>query len=116
MSNLIGVQTSEFGRSSAVVYLQRHELNLLSNALNEIANGVLDLADDHEFEIRVGAQREGPGRCLHTPAGYWNAWTACRANTDGANLAIGSPSADCPRERVESLTPLGCASPGGTKW
>lgn len=54
----------EFGRSFATVRLTADELALINNALNEVARGVHDLADDHEFATRLGGSRE-EAKALH---------------------------------------------------
>jgi hypothetical protein len=50
--------------ATATVELSTDELHLVSNALNEIANGVHDLGHDAEFETRLGHSREDTRRLL----------------------------------------------------
>jgi hypothetical protein len=58
------MELGPFGRSSATVTLSAHELVLVSNALNEVCNGVPDLDDDSEFATRLGATRDEGRRLL----------------------------------------------------
>jgi len=52
------VKAKSYGRSSAKIELTASELSLVSNALNEVCNGVRDLKNDDEFATRLGASRE----------------------------------------------------------
>jgi len=51
------MKIKDFGRSSAVIELTAVELGLVNNALNEVCNGVADLADEGEFTTRLGVAR-----------------------------------------------------------
>lgn len=46
------------------VRLSLGELVMINNALNEVCNGVYDLADDGEFQTRLGHQRSDLQRLL----------------------------------------------------
>ena len=59
----MSMRTLDRTGSSAVIELSRPELVLVNNALNEICNGVMDLADDMEFSTRLGVSR-ADARCL----------------------------------------------------
>jgi hypothetical protein len=48
----------EFDQSSATVTLTAVELRAVNNALNEVCNGVRELADDGEFSTRMGVSRD----------------------------------------------------------
>lgn len=52
------MRTGDFGRSSATVTLTADELVIVTNALNEVCNGVRDLDEDSEFATRMGVSRE----------------------------------------------------------
>ncbi|CAN7607743.1 hypothetical protein LJR164_004434 [Phenylobacterium sp. LjRoot164] len=46
------------------VRLSLRELVMINNALNEVCNGVHDLADDGEFQTRLGHHRSDLQRLL----------------------------------------------------
>jgi hypothetical protein len=45
------------GYEGLEVRLSLNDLEILNNALNEVCNGVQDLADDGEFQTRLGWER-----------------------------------------------------------
>jgi len=49
---------------SVDVRLSGDEVVMLNNALNEVCNGVDDLADDGEFQTRLGFDRDEVRRLL----------------------------------------------------
>lgn len=49
---------------SVDVRLSADELVMLNNALNEVCNGVDDLANDGEFQTRLGFERDEVRRLL----------------------------------------------------
>jgi hypothetical protein len=51
-------------RDSARVELSTQELVTLSNALNEVCNGVRELAHDDEFHARLGTERSEARKLL----------------------------------------------------
>ena len=44
--------------AEASVVLDRDEVRLLNNAINEVCSGVQELGDDREFATRLGSSRE----------------------------------------------------------
>jgi hypothetical protein len=51
-------------RDSAQVELSTQELVILSNALNEVCNGVRELDHDNEFHARLGVGRSEARKLL----------------------------------------------------
>jgi len=58
------MQVHEVAETYATLTLTRNELTLVTNALNEICNGVSDLDHDGEFNARVGTTRDAARHLL----------------------------------------------------
>jgi hypothetical protein len=52
------VREDDYGRPGANVTLTAGQLVAVTNALNEVCNGVSELGDDDEFATRIGASRD----------------------------------------------------------
>ena len=88
--------------------LSREELILVSNALNEVCNGI-DFTDD-EFHTRIGGSREKALKCF---GGLLQPWAAIGSRAPLSCICTTAPSA---RYKPEAPRVHRSSCPGFTRW